>query len=193
MAFTSTLTFTPTMCSAAPSMDTGFENMLRSVEVHKDVTSALRLAEITTRGLFVSMDSTEEGLEASANEAFGIDTFESFPHKREFGKLMQAWELAKVQNSRKAEVDASGRLEYFDAETLRQNSERTSTTAACYLSLASKLLEEMFSDGDLYPETLAQVVSLVEEHRQKQSKFEGNRQLGLSTGSLTIQSKHRYL
>ena len=48
--------------------------------------------------------------------------------------------------------------------------------------------------GDLFPETLAQVASLTEEHRQKQSKSEGNRQLGLNLhNSLTIQFKRRYI
>ena len=65
--------------------------MLRGGHVDEDVMAALRVAEITTRGLFVSLDMTEEGLEASANEAaFGIDPAEGFSHMHELCKLTQA-------------------------------------------------------------------------------------------------------
>ena len=47
---------------------------LRSVNVHQDVISALRIPEVTIGGLFVSLGSTEEGLEASATEAFEIQS-----------------------------------------------------------------------------------------------------------------------
>ena len=43
-------------------MEPAFENLLRSVDVHEDVIMAPRIAEVTSRGLFVSIISTEEGV-----------------------------------------------------------------------------------------------------------------------------------
>ena len=60
MAFVSTLAFTRGMATAAAAMDALFEIMLRSVNLHQDVILALRNSDFTTRGLFVSIDSTAE-------------------------------------------------------------------------------------------------------------------------------------
>ena len=54
MAFSSTLSFSTAERAAAPTMGSGFENMLRGVKVHEEVITALRVAEIIARGLFVS-------------------------------------------------------------------------------------------------------------------------------------------
>ena len=54
-------------------MEPAFENMLLGLKIHADVIMALRVAEITDCGLFVVLDSTEQGLTASAKEAFGMD------------------------------------------------------------------------------------------------------------------------
>ena len=76
-------------------MKLAFENLLRSVNVHEDVIMAPRIAEVTSRGLFVSIISTEEEVASSAKDAFGIDPSVGFAHKRELGKHQQAWSLAK--------------------------------------------------------------------------------------------------
>ena len=76
-------------------MELAFENLLRSVNVHEDVIMAPRIAEVTSRGLFVSIISTEEVVPSSAKDAFGIHPSVGFAHKRELGKHQQAWSLAR--------------------------------------------------------------------------------------------------
>ena len=54
--------------------------------------------------------------------------------------------------------------------------------------------EEKLADGLLYTETLAQMISLAEDNKQKALKLEVGRQMGLRLdNTLNIQTKRRYL
>ena len=88
------------MCAAVSSMD----DILRNVNVYQHVICP-SLSQITTRGLFVTIDSTEEGLEVSTTETIVIDTSKDFPYEREFDELKQTWEHVKVLHSTKSKVD----------------------------------------------------------------------------------------
>ena len=54
---------------AMPPLEPAFENLLRSANLHEDVISALRKEGSLDREMFVSLDSTEDGLAASAKDA----------------------------------------------------------------------------------------------------------------------------
>ena len=96
MAFTSTIAFSAEDVAAAATMEPAFENLMLWLKIHKDVIVAMRIAEITDRGLFVALDTTLEGLASSVKEAFGSDSEKGFTrHERELGKLSQAWTMGQ--------------------------------------------------------------------------------------------------
>ena len=109
MAFVSTITFTDEIKAKFQPLEPAFENLLRSTNVHEDVLNALRMEEILDREMFISLDSTEEGFEKSAKEAFGVDPDKSFAHKKELAKLKKVWNQAKLQSEAKQKVDAVAR------------------------------------------------------------------------------------
>ena len=104
LAFPTTLSFSAAHTAFSVTMEPAVENLLFGRKVHKDVNMALRVAEITDCGLFVALDSTVEGLAASAKEAFGVGL-----DVRELGKLTQAGNLAKVQSDTKYKIDGRSR------------------------------------------------------------------------------------
>ena len=96
MAFISTLTITAADKDAMQPLGPAFENLLRTANLHEDVISALRKEELVDREMFVAHDSTEDGLAASAKDAFGVDPSISFAHKQELAKLKKVWNQAKL-------------------------------------------------------------------------------------------------
>ena len=54
---------------AMQPLEPAFENLLCTANLHEDLISALRKEEILDREMFVALDSTEEGLAASAKDA----------------------------------------------------------------------------------------------------------------------------
>ena len=58
---------------SAPPLEPSLEALLREVNCHEEVLMAFRVQEIVDRGLFVALDSTEDGIRKTAQEAFGID------------------------------------------------------------------------------------------------------------------------
>ena len=57
MAFTSTTVFTADDSATAATVEPAFENLLLGWTLRKDFIMAMRFAEITDRGLFVSLDT----------------------------------------------------------------------------------------------------------------------------------------
>ena len=51
--------------------------------------------------MFVALDSTEEGLAASAKDAFGVDSSISFAHKKRMGKVEEGLESGQITSRRK--------------------------------------------------------------------------------------------
>ena len=92
------LQFTYEQKSAAQELDPSLEALLREVIV------AFRVQEITDRGLFVALGTSEECLRKTAEESFGVDTTKGFIHKRELAKIVKAWETSKVQNETKVRI-----------------------------------------------------------------------------------------
>ena len=109
LGFVFKLTFTAADKDAMQRLEPAFENLLRSASLHEDVINALRKEEILDREMFVSLDSTEDGLAASAKDAFGVDPDVTFAHKKELAKLKKVWNQAKLQAEAKQEVDAVAR------------------------------------------------------------------------------------
>ena len=67
------------------------------------------MEEILDREMFISLDSTEEGFEKSAKEAFGVYPDKSFAPQKELAKLKKVWNQAKLQSEAKQNVDAVAR------------------------------------------------------------------------------------
>ena len=99
------LQMSPDAIAAAPSMDPSLEALLRSV----NLCTAFRVQEITDRELFVALDTSEESLRDTCKEAFGVDSAKGFAHKKELGKIIKAWNNAKVHSETKLKIDAVAR------------------------------------------------------------------------------------
>ena len=76
--------------SAAAPLEPSLEALLHEVNCHEEILMAFQLQEIVDRALFVALDSTEEGIRKTAQEAFGIDPEKGFAHKRELAKIVKA-------------------------------------------------------------------------------------------------------
>ena len=71
---------------------------------------AFRVMEIIVKELSASLDSTEEGLENSCKEAFGIDEVTGgSPRQRVFARVHKAWSRALVDAEVKLRVDGVSR------------------------------------------------------------------------------------
>ena len=95
--------------AAAQQLDPSLEALLREVNLNEELIISFRVQEIHDRGLFVALDTSEESLRKTAEEAFGVDPAKGFVHKRELAKIVKAWHTAKVQNETKVRVDAVAR------------------------------------------------------------------------------------
>ena len=91
-------------------LEPALEGILRSAGLHEAVISAFRVTEIDSRAVFGGLDSSEDGLRATAKQARGIDVENGeFTHKREMAKLLSAWHQAKVMAETKVKLDALAR------------------------------------------------------------------------------------
>ena len=119
--------------------------------------------------------------------------------------MKKTWNQAKLQSEAKQKVDAVTRahgepitmlacdwvslMNQFKSKYIMQIHE-TRLPAQSYF----EAYEEKLQDGLLYPETLARVISLAEENKQKSLKPEMSRQMGLHLdNTLTIQTKRRFI
>ena len=205
MAFTSAISFSDEIKASLKPLEPAFENLLRTATVHEDVLKALRMEEILDREMFVSLDTTEEGLAKSATDAFGVDPEINFDHKKDLAKLKRVWNQAKLQADAKQKVDAVARAHGEPITMLTcdwtslmnqfklkygMHIHETRLPAQSYFEAH----EEKLADGLLYHETLAQGISLAEENKQKAMKPVMSRRMGLHLGTaLTIQTKHRFI
>ena len=77
-------------------MDPSLEALLRSVNLCEQLIMAFRVQEITDRELFVALDTSYESSRETCKEASGIVSSKGFAHKTELGKIIKAWNNAKV-------------------------------------------------------------------------------------------------
>ena len=70
--------------------------LLRAVDLHEDTITELRVREIKNRGLFVALDSTEEGFTVMCKQASGIDTDD--------GGVVEAVSLTSVSGRRSTKI-----------------------------------------------------------------------------------------
>ena len=89
--------------ASAPPLDPLFEALLRSVNLCEELIGAFRVQEIIDRELSVALDTSEESLRDTCKEAFGVDSTKGFTHRRELGKVIKAWNNAKVHSDTKTE------------------------------------------------------------------------------------------
>ena len=122
MTFPSTRIFAAVERSTADALELAFENPLQA-RVHEDVVMFSRLEGVLTRQAFVALDSSQEVVASSAQDAIGVEFGVGFAHKKELG------ELAAVQISvgrytgggrgggspRRTDLNAVTRLEFADA------------------------------------------------------------------------------
>ena len=102
MAFVSTPTITAADKDAMQLLEPAFENLLHTANLHEDVISATRKEENLDRDMFVALDSAEEGLTASAKDAFGVDPDISFAHNKGIGKAEEGLESGQITSRGKA-------------------------------------------------------------------------------------------
>ena len=189
----------------AKPLTPGLESLLRSVDLNESVIMAFRVQEVLDKELFVALDTTEEALRKTCEQAFGIDPSKSFLHKRELAKVVKAWKDAKVHADTKVNYDA----------VARAHGETVSMLAPDWISLLAAFkqkygehlhdtvlpaqsyfesFEEKLSDGHLKAETLAHIVSVAEQDEQESKKAEPQRHMSLHLdGQLTIQTKRRFM
>lgn len=190
---------------SAKPLTPGLESLLRSVDLNEAVIMAFRVQEVLDKELFVALDSTEEDLRKTCEEAFGIIPSKNFTHKRELAKVIKAWKDAKVHAEAKVKYDSVARAHGETVAMLAPD--WISLTAAFKQKYGEHLhdtvlpaqsyfeaFEEKLSDGHLKAETLAQVVSVAEQDEQESRKAEPQRHMSLHLdGQLTIQTKKRFM
>ena len=101
VAFTSTITFNDEIKASMQPLETNFESLLRTANLHEDVIDALRMEEILDREMFAALDSTEEGLAQSQPR-------KPSEYKEEVAKLKEVWNQAKLQEEAKQKVERRG-------------------------------------------------------------------------------------
>ena len=89
--------------SALP-LEPSLEALLREVNCHEEIIMAFRVQEIYDRSLFVALESSEDGIRTTAQEAFGINPDKGFSHKRELAKVVKAWSTARLQTKQRREL-----------------------------------------------------------------------------------------
>ena len=180
-ASTQFIQLSPEDIAAAPPMDPSLEALLRSVNLCEQLITAFRVQEITDRELFVALDTSEESLRDTCKEAFGIDPSKGFAHKRELGKVIKAWNNAKVHSETKLKIDAVARSHGEPVSMLSSDWESLMTTfkSKYGANIHDTLLpsqsyfegfEERLASGQLRAETLAQIVSVREQEEQESKK-----------------------
>ena len=195
MSFGSTVKFTALEIANAPDLEPALEGLLRSNEVHEDIITAFRVQQIKTRALITALDSTEEGFKSTCKEAFGVDTEENgggCPHKREWAKLNTAWAQAKITGEAIERINATKRA--IGEPVAFLSADWTSLIRDGELPAQSyyEAFEEILPPSKA--ETLALVVSLADEKKQRASRPEPAMQLGLHLDStLAVQTKRRYM
>ena len=173
----------PEDIAAAPPMDPSLEALLRSVNLCEQLITAFRVQEMTDRELFIALDTSEESLRDTCKDAFGIDPSKGFAHKRELGKVIKAWNNAKVHSETKLKIDAVARSHGEPVSMLSSDWESLMTTfkskygATIHDTLLTSQsyfegFEERLACGQLRAETLAQIVSVreQEEHESKKNR-----------------------
>ena len=63
--------------AVVPSMDPSLEALIRSVNLCDQSITVFRVQEITDRELFVALDTLEESLRETCEEAFGVESSNS--------------------------------------------------------------------------------------------------------------------
>ena len=143
----------------------------------------LRVQEISCIDLMVALDSTEEGFMKPCKQAFGTDTeTDDFAHKREWAKLNMVWKPARITCDTKDRVDA----------VKKDHGEPVCLLTADWTSLLCEFelqrgkiqdnelpahshheaFEESLHDGTIKTETLAHIVSIAEEEKQRAGRPE---------------------
>ena len=84
------LQMTDEQIQKAKPLTPGLESLLRSVDLNESVIMAFRVQEVLDKELFVALDTTEQALRKTCEQAFGIDPSKSFLHKRELAKVVKA-------------------------------------------------------------------------------------------------------
>ena len=199
------ISFTDEEIANAPKLEPSLEGLLLSANVKPQIIDAFRVQEITSVNLMVALDSTEEGFMKTCKQAFGIDTEAGdFGHKREWAKLNMVWKQARITCDTKDRVDAVKRahgepVSFLTADwvsLLREFKKQRGKIQDSELPAQSyyEAFEESLHDGTIQAETLSHVVSIAEEQKQRASRPEPPKQLGLHLDStLTVQTKRRYM
>ena len=169
------------------------------------VIQAFKVRGISDRLLFVALDDTTEGLRNTCKEAQGIDTSANFAHKLEFAKISNAWSSAKITAETKQKIDALHRAHGEPVQMLEGDWGN--------LKLAFKIkygkqihpsrlpaqsyqeaYEEKLANTIWEAETLAHVISLQEEEKQKGLRPEPVRSVGIHLdSSLSTQTQRRFM
>ena len=90
------ISFSVEIKASLQHLEPAFENLPRTANVHEDVINALRMEEILDREMFVSLDSTEEGLAKSAKEAFGVGADKKFRSQEGVGETEESLEPSQT-------------------------------------------------------------------------------------------------
>ena len=103
----------------APNLEPSFEHLLCSSLVHESIIMTLRINDITDRDTFVNMFDSESTLrDGAADLGYELVWVVDSPHKREFARVVTAWENSK---SNDRDQDPYGRC-------------RPSSWCSCYLA-----------------------------------------------------------
>ena len=145
-----------------------------------------------------ALESKEEGFNSTCKEASGVNAEENcggFPHESEWAELNTTWAQAKITGEAIERVNATKHAHGEPVAFL--TADWTSWTREFGVQRGKlkdeelpaqsyyKAFEDRFHDGTLTAETLAQVASLANEERQRASRPEPAKQLGLHLSQLS--------
>ena len=179
------LGFTPQQIGSAPPLGLGLENLLRQGDVKEAVIQAFRVRGNTDRLLFIALDDTTESLRATCKEALGVDT--------------------SVTAETKQKIDAIHRAHGEPVQMLEgdwQNMIRALKLKYGKQIHPSRLPAQSYHEGDeeklanttWKAETLAHVLSIQEEEKQKSLHPEPSRSIGIHLdSSLSIQTQRWFM
>ena len=142
----------------------------------------------------MALDTTEEVLRKTCEQAFGIDPSKSFLHKRELAKVVKAWKDAKVHADTKVNYDAVARAH---GETVSMLAPDWISLLAAFKQKYGEHLHDTVLPGQSYFESFEEKLSdghLKEQDEQESRKAEPQRHMSLHLdGQLTIQTKRRFM
>ena len=189
----------------AEPFEPALEQLLRKALLCEELICIIQVQGMNDRETFTALASSIPEFRAAAKDLFGVDIAKGPTNRLMQFRIVKAWNATKHHSEAQLRVDSNasahgeaiimpsaGWMSLVDQFRLKYGAHLHDN---CLPSQSDyKSLEEDLADGQLNAETLAHVISLAEEERQRSQKPEPSRPLGLHLDStLTIQICRKYI